>query len=683
MVNWNGQQAKTANDVFASALYVAFSLSIGIWLLWDAAFFRLVTYAPYADYWEHTAVFTEWLRNFSSPDNPHVADPSLSSRYMPYYWALTFLGLLFQYDAVELMAISGVINYVLIVVGLRLFLNKYFSDPWAPVAGFFVIFMFWGVSWNWSNLYHLKSFFYVAGFPSSFVFGLSLISFYLVLKLLRSDGSALLSSALLCVLSMLMFLCHPLTAVFGIAGCGLLAITQAADSFNRRLMVLALLAGGTVLAEAWPYFSAWKIALGMYGSGMEKWGAGETLGPLDRFRSGAWEHIFYNPRLIITILGPTLLGIPLCLWLWRRREHAFIVLGAVMMSVPYFVHFFFEVPLAHRFLLFVVFFLQLAVVWAILQVIDSWRSLPRPDNAGVALAAVIGAMVIITGINIWMVALEFDGRTLNPKTLQVIKRPTGLPADMSVVDLYAGLTDPLEDTAIVLTTPQLGWPLPTVKGKVVSLFHENPMLEDQGERYRATYEFFYAPLSDGSRSAVANRYDVSHVLTSYGDKAITRDVYSWLGEHARLVATLGNFRMYKLLPSAFAAEPDPAESTEEPILIVAPATNAAEDESAEDPAPETASQLPASPAPAVEAAESEQLEESSGFGAPIGEPIVSPKAEPAAAPTRESLTEELPPELLAPRAEPDTDAPAEVLEEPEVFGAPIAAPVLDPEKHGG
>jgi hypothetical protein len=425
----------------------------------------------------------------------------------------------------------------------------------------------------------------------------------------------------------------------------------------------------------------------MYGSGMEQWGVGEALGPIDRFRSGAWEHIFYNPALIVTILGPTLLGIPLCLWLWRRGEQAFIVLGAVLMSIPYFVHFFFEVPLAHRFLLFVVFFLQLAVVWGILQVIDSWRSLPRPEYAGYALATMVGGMVLMTGFNVWMVSLEFDGRTLSPKTLEVTKRSTGLPDDMSVVELYEGLTGPIPDTAVVLTTAQLGWPLPTVKGKVVSLYHENPMLEDQGERYQVTADFFYAPISAGSRSSIARRYDVTHVLTSYGDKSISKDTYSWLGEHARLVATLGNFRMYKLLPMAYAAPPDPVELP--PVAVEAgTAADTVPGATAENEQTAGTSAAPSArpsigPLPQSDVGIESPAQATTGFGAPIGEPIISPNTEsPEEPPTRESLTEELPEELLAPMDVQEAESEV-IVEPPEVFGAPIADPVLDPEKHGG
>ncbi len=644
----NNSSRNTPVDALrANALYTLLVSFVGVWLLWDAVFYRLVLFAPWADYWEHTALLTEWLNNFSDPANPHVNSADLSPRYMPWFWVLTYLGTLFGFDSVDLMSLSAVANYLLIGVGLHLFLKNYFRDHWAPVVGFIVIFFFWGVSWNWSNLYHLRSFFYVAGFPSTFVFGLSLLSFTLVLKLLRRDGSVLIMSALLCALSALMFLSHPLTGVFGIVGCGLLALTESAESITMRALTIVALAAGTVFAELWPYFSVWKLALGMYGSGMKQWFSGaEPMGPLERLRSGVWQHIFYNPRLILIMFGPTLLGLPLCLWLLAKREHRFIVFGAVVMAVPYLVHPLMEMPLAHRFILFVAFFFQLAIVWGVLEIIDAWNSRPRPLWARGALLSTLGVIGILIVFNVVLLAMEFTGRTLSPKTLTVIDKTNRLPDGLNVVELYAQLTKPLPDDAVVLTTPMDGWPLPTVKGKVVSLFHENPMLLDQQERYYRTGAFFELAQTDGDRAALIVKYSPTHLLLKGEPRHAS--LASWLPVHARQVAGVGEYRMYRLLPSA-------AEGATEVIV--------------EEPAPAVVTPIE------IEQPELSVPAETGNFGAPIAAPLI---AEPDT-----DIDTPLPDEVVAPAAE--TPEPLAQPEESksQVYGAPIAEPVLDPERHGG
>ena len=130
----------SVESIRANTLYVLIVAAFGAWLAWDAAIYRLVLYAPYSDYWEHTAVLTEWLRNFSYPTDPLIDDPGLSSRFTPWFWLLTWVGLKFNLNAVELMGVSAVANYTLIVIGLHVFLKNHFRDNWAPVVGFIVIF---------------------------------------------------------------------------------------------------------------------------------------------------------------------------------------------------------------------------------------------------------------------------------------------------------------------------------------------------------------------------------------------------------------------------------------------------------------------------------------------------------------------------------------------------------------
>ena len=610
--------------VFAATLFIAVALFFGIWLVWDATFFRLVTYSQWADYWEYSALLKEWLRDFSSPGNPHVPDPSLSPLYMPWFWLLTLIGLNFGMNSVDLMSLGAVSNYLLIVIGLHLFLKEYFRDPWAPLIGFFAIFMFWGVGCDSANLYQFKNFLYVAGYPSSLVFGLSLVSWWATLRTLRGDEKPLAGAFILVLLSALMFLCHPLTGLFGVVGCGLLTLTEH-STWGRRSAVWLALLSGLALTEVWPYFSVWKVAFGLYSEGVEKWGtAGPELVMLERFQSDVWQHIFYDPRSIIIILGPALLGIPVCLWLLARRECLFIVAGAVAMSLPYFGNLFFEVASAPRFLLFIAFFLQLALVWLILRVIDNWRTTPRTVIDSLVLWFAVVALLVIGGYNVALAELEYRGSALDAKTLEVVDKHGQIPGRTSVLVLYRRLTASLGGNSVVLTTPRLGWPLPTVKGKVVSLYRENPMLLDQAERYVATLDFFYRPLDDLARADMVRRYKASHVLSYASDDRADPAVAGWLSRFTTLVAEVGDYRMYAI---DFAALP------------VAPAE------------------------PVVGAAADVATEQT--------------EVEPAVGQQNETIEQG---ETLVPDSLPDENG--ETSEE-KSFGAPIAEPILDPERHGG
>ena len=489
----------------------------GIWLIWDGLSAPLVTFGAHADYWEHSAALTEWLRNFFAPTNPHVASAELSSRYMPYFWILTALGKALGLNAIQLMSISLVVNFILIVVGLQLFLRRYFRDEWAPLVGFIAIFMLWGVAWNWSNVYQLRSFLYVGGYPSAFVFGLSLISFWATLKFLGQEGSLIVWGAILALLAALMLLCHPLTAVFGISGCVLLAFTEARAPIALRFALVTALVFGITVCEFWPYFSVWKLMLGQYSGAIEQWGELDKINPSGRLDSGAWQHMFYNPKLVVIMFGPALIGVPVLLWLLIKRQRLFIVSGAILMAIPFVANLFVTIPLAHRFLLFTITYLQFALVWFLLELLSNCRSEPRPFYGRPVVLGLGLAAIATVSANFALLFGEYRGASLAATDLTFRDKRALLPEGQSVVDVYRSLTDPLAEDSVVLATASLGWPLPTLKAKVVSLYHENPLVHDQVNRYQATGNFFYRPIDAEQRAMIIGRYDVSHVLISEAD----------------------------------------------------------------------------------------------------------------------------------------------------------------------
>ena len=277
---------------------------------------------------------------------------------------------------------------------------------------------------------------------------------------------------------------------------------------------------------------------------------------------------------------------------------------------------FFEVPLAHRFILFVAFYLQLALVWLILRVIDNWQTTPRSLFDSLALWGTIAILLGVITFNVRLLQLEFSGLTMVTKSLKVVDKRAQIPGRRSVVELYAELTEPLPADGVVLTTPRLGWPLPTVKAKVVSLFHENPMLVDQAERYVATMDFFYKPLSDQERSSIVRRYQATHLLADSSDTDVDPTLSAWLQRYAAAVSVIENYRMYDIDLASLPAPAVQARPRRQPRV---------EPEVAPVPAP--VSQLPAE-TPATEPPEADADDtqsEDAAFGAPIAEPLLNPE----------------------------------------------------------
>jgi len=632
----------------------------GFWLLWDALSFRLVTHTHWIGYWEHAAVLAEWLRHPTAPTNPYLVDPALSAGFMPWYWLLSRLGIAGGIGAIELMAISALLNYLLIVVGLRLFVSEYFRDPWASPIAFIAVFMFWGVGNIWANMLQLHNFFYVAGYPATHAFALSLVAFWLTLKIIRNPGAGILPALLLAVVAWLMFLSQPQTGLFGVTGCALLAVTETAGMYRQRRVVLLSLVLALVATELWPYFSAWKLLLGTYEP--------RTVDFLTRLTAGVPDQIWYQPRTALLALGPALLGVPVCLWLLIRGRYPFIAWGAVLMTAFFLAGIIVDVPQGYRYLLCGAFFLQLALVWAFLYGLDAWRTIPRPVYAGAGFGIALAFVVVVLGGQVALLAMDKRGLVVNANSLKIQDRSAERIEGHSVADRYALLTDEVEEGAVVLTPAYYGWPLPVTGGKVVSTYVTNPLVADNDERYGATMRFFFKQSDAQQRADIIRRYNAEYLLIDSTDKGLSPALEPWVSEHALFVSKVGDLQLYSILGETLkpasepvADEPEAAETDSGSKSEPMPSAEGIDGVTvAEEPAPQAESVQPAQ-------------SEGENFGAPITEPLIT---EP------DGVTDP------ADYSQPDSETDQPVIlpgatSEKESFGAPIQEPLLDPDRHGG
>jgi hypothetical protein len=532
-------------------VFLTVAAAIGVWVLWDSAVYRLVTYSLWADYWEHSAALTEWMRDLANPGNPHLPDDSSSSRYIPTFLVYALIGKLIGLDAIELMSLNAVVNYLLFAIGIYLFAREYFADDWAPFVLLLVLFAGWGVPWIWSNLYQLRSFAMVGSYPSTFVFALSLIAFWYTLRFLRCETGVIAGMLLLTGFSGFMFISHALTGVFGIVGCGLLACTERDAPLSMRMLVMITMLCGALLAGLWPYFPVWDVVLNQSDRVDDRaWQSFQGIGAmLARARSGEWWHMLYDPRQLTIALGPALLGVPICIWLVLRWREIFIPAGAAIMAVPYFGNVFYQIALAHRFLFYVVFFLHLAIVWAVLQLKNRWFAARAagevPPSLGLTAAFTALAVAAFASLAVGLLAADYRGQHLNVDLEWVDKRRF-LPAGATVVDVYTELSADLPDTAVVIGNAKLTWPLPTFRGKVVALpeNHENSLVPDEAQRIDAERDFLDAATADARRDQIVSDYRVTHVLVNLADTSPA--LMRWLDARATQIANVERYAMYAL-----------------------------------------------------------------------------------------------------------------------------------------
>jgi hypothetical protein len=91
-----------------------------------------------------------------------------------------------------------------------------------------------------------------------------------------------------------------------------------------------------------------------------------------------------------------------------------------------------------------------------------------------------------------------------------------------IVDDMRRLSLFIPDEAIVMAPARLSWPLPTFKGKVVPLYHTNPMVVDRYQRLMDTHRFFQVDTTQEDRLKILRNYKVTHIL--YKEKKIFRGI---------------------------------------------------------------------------------------------------------------------------------------------------------------
>jgi hypothetical protein len=528
-------------------VFVLLALGILVAVGWDAFRFRLITYSPGADYWEHTAVLRALLDDPWHPKHPLIATDAASPRFGPQFLLVALLSRLLHYDAVDAMALGAVLNTVLLLGGIWWFFRGYFRDSRAALYGLVVFFGSWLEAPHFSNVFKLKVYFSVAGYPSTAALAFTLLGLGLVVRLLRDPGHHPAGLAASAVIWAYVYVTHPLTATMGLPAAVLLAATEPGVARRERFWIGGSVCAGFLLSAAWPYYPALGMVLG---------GTVHRVRGLDP-ESSAPQHEFYDRSHLYNILGYCWVSFLMLPYLWVRRQDVFAVLGALLMLAIFTASAFLPIPLGHRYLLLSVFFLQIALVRLLLNLTPrvataaGWSS--KLWLRAVAATGVCGLLLVMALTNI-SAARQLFARTL-----------AGAHDKESVTLRYARRVGELVGPrAIVLSTALASWPLPTFGPKIVTPLHKNPLIADADERRHAALHFFASRTSAAARDAIVAHYRVTHLLVPPRGVGAVSD---YLRGRELLARLAGGFTLYAVDSRAVLDPPaalDPSDELDPP-----------------------------------------------------------------------------------------------------------------------
>jgi len=485
--------------------FLVLALAVLAWVAWDAVGYRLITYSPGADYWEHTAVLRALLDDPWHPKHPLIAGDVPSPRFGPHYVLIALVGRALGTDALGAMSIAAIADTALFLSGIYLFFREYFRDRRAPLVALIVMFGSWLDAPHFSNVYKLSIYFSVAGYPSTAALAAMLLGLTLLLRLLRSERERPGLWGLLVVAGAYIYITHPLTAMLAFTAAGLLALTEPSVPRRRRFWTLGGLVAGVLLASLWPYYPA----LGMVASGTA-----------DRVQKGLAPgadhglHPFYERERLFGILGYALLVVPAFPYFFWRRKQLVVPLGTFAMLGVFATAAYLDIPLGHRFALLAVFFLQVGLVWLLLGALGSPKR--EPSERGLSYAARLsGAFAAAALLAVMLVTNVTDAQTR-------FARERGGDIESPTVRYGRRVAELVGPNAVILADALTSWSLPTFGPKIVTLHHRNPLIHDGAERDQAAYRFFAPKTPPEERRAILARFGVTHVIVGKSSLAVTR-----------------------------------------------------------------------------------------------------------------------------------------------------------------
>jgi hypothetical protein len=447
------------------------------------------------DSWEHAASVCELSFNLTNPSNPFLSleGSTTTPRFTLYILFLALFKRISGLSVIDLMELAGLCNYILLTIGIYLFIKNYAKNPNQPLFTLITLLIFWGHGWLYSSEYSLHFLTSSLFHPSIFTFSISFWGWHFFLNSIKGKGK--INLVMTVFLSLLITSAHPLTASFYFIFLFFLAFYQKGNiKFGFSLFGLSLVLS-IFLTLLWPYFS---IIEGFKRGGL----------------SGGWyttgSYFYYH---IITGAGLSLLGIPVAIYYLLQRRHLCIILGFLISVMIYIASYFADLPLLGRYMYFSIFFLHLLLSFFLAEL---WESPPKftypPIAKQVLKVTSVILMIVLFFYQIKLMNLTGIARCcINFSPELSFKRCT------HPKEKYVFLTTHLKRGDVVLSDTFTSWIIPGMTGaKVVSLFHDNPLVLDNVDRMADTKTFFSPNSNRSKRMKIVKHYGITHILIHKG-----------------------------------------------------------------------------------------------------------------------------------------------------------------------
>ena len=428
------------------------------------------------DFWEHGAVVRELATHPLSPLHPQLHLDAPHAFNSPYHLAVGLFARWTSISAIEALAIAGLANLILFLVGLYLVTATLTGNRTVPVYVLLFTLLLWGKSpWGYSGFFHIGMLSYALPYASTFAMGIAFIGLWAFMRYQRDHRKSLL--CLVVIVLAFVILSHPLTFLFMAMGLAAVALGREEARLSHVLTAASIVLLAFVVAGLWPLYPFYTLVR----SGTPAFHEGNA--------------VIYTNVLLRT--APALLGLPFLIqrFLTRRTDPlvvmfagtaAFYVYGGITENWS------FGRLIAPLFLV-----LHIALADGLLRLS---ATLKTSDSQRVRRFAQYGPIAFAI-----LVCIVFS-----PRILHVAKR--SLPGVQPAHAPYAFLKRHVNQYDVMLSDMETSFIVPVLAGKVVSVTHGLAFVHDIDQRTMSVERFFRPDTSIADRQQVISEYNVSVIL---------------------------------------------------------------------------------------------------------------------------------------------------------------------------
>jgi hypothetical protein len=475
------------------------------------------------DFWEHSAVVNEFIVRPLHPLHPQISVQASHAFLNPYSFSVAMVALVAKADAINTLAAFGLLNFTILVVGLRKYIATINPDQAEGVTFYTLLLaMFlWGKDpWQFSGFYNFRILNEVLPYPSTLALGLSLYTLAILSKTLAclSAAQAFLTIKrylIVTPIAAVVLLIHPLTALFLWIGlvCQLLAY-QPTKLYGWLALGITIFCS-IGLAACWPYFSILQLMFG----------------------AGAAYHPSNASMYLEVIQGtwPILLTAPLIIWRAIKRSNRPIALAMLGLLTLYTWGYYTRQYSFGRSIAFLILLSNILVAQCLVEA-ERW-----PQHQILSLIKCITVATLCLAAAAWL--CQSTSRLLTIANSIYLSRP--IASQISYRNLMF-LKNYVQHDDVVLADIESSWILPSLAGKAVATQHPLAFVPDWFTRKEDVIEFFGAKTKAKKRAEILNRYQPQYLLIKKSETIPWENILAQFSEGKLPVADNERYILLKL-----------------------------------------------------------------------------------------------------------------------------------------